>query len=76
MIIFQKSRLKKNENFKNIYIAKKNAVLFKFCKLRKLVFDQSSPVHPVNESRGGTLSVTYRAAAGVLVAGQYFSLLI
>ena len=28
-------------------------------KLRKLVFDQSSPVHPVSESRGGgTLSVT------------------
>ena len=27
--------------------------------MRILVFDQSSPVHPVSESRGGTLSVTY-----------------
>ena len=27
-------------------------------QLRRLVFDQSSPVHPVSESRGGTLSVT------------------
>ena len=26
--------------------------------MRKLVFDQSSPVHPVSESRGGTLRVT------------------
>ena len=30
----------------------------KFCQLRRLVFDQSSPVQPVSESRGGTLSVT------------------
>ena len=30
----------------------------KFCHLRRLVFDQSSPVHPVLESRGGTVSVT------------------
>ena len=28
------------------------------CNLRRLVFDQSSPVHPVSESRGGTLNVT------------------
>ena len=26
--------------------------------MRRLVFDQSSPVHPVSESRGGPLSVT------------------
>ena len=26
----------------------------KFCQLRKLVFDQSSPVHPVSESRRGS----------------------
>ena len=26
--------------------------------LMRLVFDQSSPVQPVSESRGGTLSVT------------------
>ena len=29
-----------------------------FCHLRILVFSQSSPVHPVSESRGGTFSVT------------------
>ena len=28
-----------------------------FCQLRRLVFDQSSPVQPVSESRGGPLSV-------------------
>ena len=27
--------------------------------MRILVFDQSSPLHPVSESRGGTLSVTH-----------------
>ena len=27
--------------------------------MRRLVFDQSSPVHPVSESRGGSQSVTY-----------------
>ena len=29
-----------------------------FCQLRRLVFDQSSPVQPISESRGGSLSVT------------------
>ena len=29
-----------------------------FCQLRRSVFDQSSPVQPVSESRGGPLSVT------------------
>ena len=29
-----------------------------FCQLRRLVFNHSSPVHPVSESRGGSLSVT------------------
>ena len=26
--------------------------------MRRLVFDQSSPVHPISESRGGSTSVT------------------
>ena len=32
---------------------------FLLLNLRRLVFDQSSPVHPISESKGGTLSVTY-----------------
>ena len=43
--------------------------------MRRLVFDQSSPVHPVSESRGGSLSVTYIGVV-VVVAGLYFSFLI
>ena len=35
-----------------------------FCLLRKLVFDQSSPVHLVSESRGGTVSVTKDGRGG------------
>ena len=31
----------------------------KFCHLRRLVFDQSPPVHPVSGSKGETLSVTH-----------------
>ena len=38
---------------------KKKKMLFSwFWQLRRLVFNQSSPVHPVSESRGGPLSVT------------------
>ena len=32
--------------------------------MRRLVFDQSSPVQPVSESRGGTLSVTEEDGGG------------
>ena len=35
-----------------------------FCHLRRLVFDQSSQVHPVSESRGGNLSVTDGEGSG------------
>ena len=42
---------------KNVFFAKKK--ISQFCQLRRLVFDQSYPVHPVSESRGGTPSVTY-----------------
>ena len=44
--------------------------------MRRLVFDQSSPVQPVSDFRGGTLSVTYIGAAAGVVAGLYFSFLI
>ena len=44
-------------------------------QLRRLVFDQSSPVHPVSESRGGYPERD--GAVGVVgVAGRYFSFLI
>ena len=47
-----------------------------FCELRRFVFDQSSPVHPVSEFRGGPLSVTkYRRRTEILVSniGQIYS---
>ena len=56
---------------------KKKKMLFaQFCQLRRLVFDQSSPVQPISESRGGSLSVTYIGVVVVVVAGLYFSFLI
>ena len=52
--------------FKYMFFGKKfNKMLSsQFCHLRRLVFYQSSPVHPVSEFRAGTLSVTYTAGAG------------
>ena len=44
--------------------------------MRISFFDQSSPVHPVSEYWWGSLSVTYTAAAAVIVAGLYFPFLI
>ena len=35
-----------------------------FSNIRNLVFDQSSPVQPVSESRGGSLSVTEEDGEG------------
>ena len=35
-----------------------------FCQLRRIVFYQSSPVHPVSESRGGGLSVMEKDREG------------
>ena len=35
-----------------------------FCYLRRLVFNQSSPVHSVSESRGGTARVTHGEGEG------------
>ena len=34
-------------------------LFFSFLLFRVLVFDQSPPVHPVSESRGGTVSVKH-----------------
>ena len=41
--------------------------------MRRLVFDQSSPVHPVSESRGGTLSVTKDERTEILVSNFGFN---
>ena len=39
-------------------MAKKKIISSEFSNSRNLVFDQSSPVQPVSEYRGGDLSVT------------------
>ena len=57
----KKKMVKKNQKSPKIWTLKKNAkknVFSLFCQLRLLVFDQSSPVQPILESRGGSLSVT------------------
>ena len=51
---------------------KKNTVLL-VLQLEEISLWPELSSTPVNESKVGTLSVTYRAAAGVLIAGQYFS---
>ena len=58
-IIFLLKNLKKN--FCLPKKTRKKIILHLFCQLRRLVFDQSSPVHPVLESRGVTTSVTKSA---------------
>ena len=40
-----------------IKIISKKMLFSKFCQFRRLFLDQSSPVHPVSESRGSTMSV-------------------
>ena len=35
-----------------------------YFQLRRIVLDQSSPVHPVSESRGGGVSVTHGRTNG------------
>ena len=47
---------KNSKNFKYIFQQKRNS---QFCQLRRLVFNQGSPVNPVSESRGGPLSMTH-----------------
>ena len=47
--------------FLNIFFAKKRKkklIFSLFCQMSRLVLDQSSPIHPISESRGGPLSVT------------------
>ena len=45
----------------------------KFCQMRRSVFDQSSTVHPVSESRGGaTLSVTKSEVRRTEILGSNF----
>ena len=46
---------KKNHLF--LQIKEKKMQFSKFCQLMRLVFDQSSPVKPVSDFRGGGLNV-------------------
>ena len=57
---------RKSENFENILLLseEKKIQFSKFCPLRGSVFDQSSPVQPVSESRGCPLSVTHGRTNG------------
>ena len=41
------------------------------CHLRRLVFDQRSPVHPISESMGGSLSVPHERTE-ILVSNIVF----
>ena len=51
-----KKKISKNlKMLKIFFFAEEKKMLSSyFCHLRRLVFDQSSPVHPVSESRGGS----------------------
>ena len=60
------NKLEEEKNRKNLIFIiiiiicrqKRKEIIFpQFCHLRRLVFDQSSPVHSVSESRVGTVSV-------------------
>ena len=44
---------------KKMFEEKEEMLFTEFWYLRSLVRDESSPVHPVSESWGGSLSVTY-----------------
>ena len=60
MNIFKKSERK-------LVCGKKERKKSQLCHLRRLFFDQSSPVHPVSESRGGSLSVTHGRKSSCLI---------
>ena len=51
---FQEKKNKKKKKWPG-----EKMLLSLFSNIRRTQFDQSSPVHPVSESRGDSLSVTY-----------------
>jgi hypothetical protein len=56
-----------NERTSGEFIQKQTLSTY-FSNIRRTGFDQSSPVHPVTESRGGTLSVTHGGRTEILVS--------
>ena len=58
-MVTNSQQIQKSENIKKSFFSPKNTKNLKtFCQLRRLVFDQSSPVHPLSDFRGGGLSLT------------------
>ena len=51
-------------------------LFFQFGQLRRLVFNQSPPVHPVSDFRGSPKHDTGGGGGVVVVAGQYLPFLI
>ena len=49
---------KKNLKFLRNFLLSKKMLFSSFFNIRNIVFDQSSPVKPISESRGGPLSMT------------------
>ena len=76
----KKKNLQKSENLVNIFsLPKKNVLFSQFYQLRRLVFDQSSPVHPVLNFRGGGYHKRYAWTNGqteILVSNIGYILLI
>ena len=56
--ISKKPFFKKSKIFDSLFLSLKKMQFYQFGHLRRLVFNQSSLVHPISESRGVTLSVT------------------
>ena len=55
-----KENVKNGQKFENLEKSREISKnhFFDFSNIRRTGFDQSSPVHPVFESRGGSLSMT------------------
>ena len=59
--IFLKSIVfKKSKNFERIFFFTKKMLFSYFGQLRRLVFDHSSPVHPISDFRGVALALQSR----------------
>ena len=52
-----------------IYFSTKNSILFVLL-IRRIVFDQRSPVHPVSDFIGGSLSVKYKVQSSEILVSD------
>ena len=66
---YMKKAKKKSLLLFNLFFVQRenNAIILKFGYSRKLVFNQSSPVRPLSESREGPLSLTNGGRAEILL---------